>query len=244
MPKTVRYTFSLPNDVRHDFTFTLNTESFEIETNAEAARPEWTELEFRQCSHCPLTGASHCPVAVNICNIVLPMSSLISFETVTCRVETQERTSTATTSAQDAIRSLMSFVLATSSCPRTDFTKPMARFHLPFPTLEETFSRMVSTYLLFQYFRHEDGHAFDHGLAGLFKICEDFEVINLAMAERLQAGELEGDAGINALVILQTFTQFMPMLLDKHLEIIRPAFEPLLRHYGDRGDALADPPEA
>jgi hypothetical protein len=232
MPKNVRYAFVLPDDSQHEFTFTLNTETFEIETGDEATRPHWTELGFCQCANCPLTDVSHCPVAVNICNIVLPMGSLISYETVTCRVVTQERTTMTTTSAQDAIRSLMPFVVATSSCPHTDFLKPMARFHLPFPTLEEVVSRIVSTYLLFQYFRRENGEVFDQGLDGLFQICENFEAIALAMAARLKAGDLEGDAGINALVIIHNLTQFMPLLLDKHLDIIRPAFEPLLRHYG------------
>ena len=168
---------------------------------------------------------------MNICNIVLPMGAVISYEAVTCRVETQERTTVTTTTAQDALRSLMLFVIATSSCPHTDFLKPMASLHLPFPTLEEIISRMVSTYLLFQYFRRRDGHDFDHELSGLFNICRNFETISVAMAERLRAEELRGDASINALVILHNFSQFVPIYLENHLEVIKPAFEPILSHY-------------
>lgn len=231
MPKTVRYSFELPGDRQHEFSFSLNTETFEIETNAARVNPDWTQLEYCRCSHCPLEEQTHCPVAVNICNIVLPMGSVISYETVSCQVETQERTSLTKTTAQDAIRSLMLFVIATSSCPHTDFLKPMARFHLPFSTLEETASRMVSTYLLFQYFRKDQGHEFDHDLKGLHEICKNFETIGFAMAERLRTEGLSGDAGMNALVILHGFSQFVPMYIDGHLDVIRPAYEPILNHY-------------
>ncbi len=230
MPKNIRYSFVLPDDSQHDFTFALNTETFEIDTRAAAVLPKWTELNFCQCPNCPLSKERHCPVAVNVWNVVLPMGSLISYETVTCRVVTQERTTTTTTSAQDAIRSMMLFVMAASACPHMDFLKPMARFHLPFPTLEETFSRVVSTYLVFQYFKHKSGRGFDKDLDGLFHIYEDFETITLAIAERLKAGDFEGDAGINALVIIHSFTQFMPMFLNRDLDVLRPAFEPLLKH--------------
>lgn len=233
MPKIVQYTFELPGSVTHDFSFSLNTETFEIETNSITALPEWTELNFCKCIHCPLSEQSHCPVAMNICNIVLPMGSVISYEAVTCKVVTQERVSILTTTAQDALRSLMLFVIATSSCPHTDLLKPMARFHLPFSSLEETISRMVSSYLLFQYFRHEQGHEFDHNLNGLHRLCSNFETIGLAMAQRIRAGDLRGDAGINALVILHNFTLFLPIFLESQLDIIRPAFEPLLKHYDE-----------
>ncbi len=231
MPKTVRYSFELPGAITHDFSFKLNTETFELEKDGANAFPDWAKLAYCQCSHCPLTKREHCPVAINICNIVLPMGSVISYETVTCRAETQERISLTTTSAQDAIRSLMLFVIATSACPHTDFLKPMARFHLPFSTLEETVSRMVSTYLLFQYFRKRQGHEFDHALDGLHEICRNFEKIGVAMAERLKAGDLKGDAGMNALVILHGFSQFVPIYIDSQLDIIRPGFEPILNHY-------------
>ena len=231
MPKAVRYYFELPGDVTHDFSFSLNTETFQIDTGTTPHRPEWTRLGYRQCSHCPLSDQEHCPVATNILNIILPMGSTISFETVTCRVVTQERTSLTTTSAQDAIRSLMLFVIATSACPHTDFLKPLARFHLPFSSLEETVSRIVSTYLLLQYFKKEQGHEFDHDLNGLYEFCKNFEIIGVAMAERLKAEELEGDAGPNALVILHGFSQFVQMYIDSHLDIIRPAFEPILARY-------------
>ncbi len=63
----------------------------------------------------------------------------------------------------------MLFVIAASACPHTDFLKPLARIHLPFPSLEEIVSRIVSAYLLFQYFRTEQGPPFDHALSGLIK---------------------------------------------------------------------------
>ena len=238
MPKTVRYYFELPGNVTHDFAFDLNTETFQVETGPRPHQPEWTKLGYQQCRHCPLSDAEYCPVAANICNIILPMGATISFETVTCRVVMEERTSLTTTSAQEALRSLMQFVISASSCPHTDFLKPLARFHVPFASLEEVVSRLASTYLLFQYFRKEQGHEFDHGLNGLYEFCKNFEIIGMAMAERLKAETLAGDAGPNALVILHGFSQFIQIYIDHHLDIIRPAFEPALQ----RCDA-ASPPE-
>ncbi len=230
MPKNIGYSFLLPNGVQHDFAFTLNTETFEIETNKDGEYPEWTELTFRQCEHCPLTEERYCPAAINICNIVIPFDSLLSYETVTCKVKMIERTILTTTSAQEAIRSLMMFVVSTSACPHTDFAKPIANIHLPFATLEEYMYRVVSAYLLYQHFRHKDGLEFDINLEHLPTIAGNLESVLRAMSNRLQAALPKGDAGLNALVIFHGFTQFLPIILEKHLAMLRPSFEPILSH--------------
>ena len=231
MSRTIQYCFELPGNVTHEFSFSLDSETFQIETEASLHMPEWTRLEYHRCSHCPVYGQDHCPVAVNICNIVLPLEAAISFETVTCRVVVQERTCVITTSAQEAIYSLLLVVIAASSCPYTDFLKPMARFHLPFPTVEETVARIVSTSQLLQYFRKDQGHTFDPDLGGLYEICKNIEIIGVAVAERLKASEIKGDAGSNALVIFHHLSQIVPIHVENHLDIIRPAFKPALNHY-------------
>ncbi|CAK0770545.1 hypothetical protein CCP2SC5_500006 [Azospirillaceae bacterium] len=104
----------------------------------------------------------------------------------------------------------------------------MARFHLPFATLEETLSRVVSTYLVFQYFKHKDGHDFDKELHGMDQIYNHFEKLLISMTERIKAGHFQGDAGINALIIIHSFTQLMSVFINQNLDILRPAFEPLL----------------
>jgi hypothetical protein len=230
MPKNINYSFLLPNGVKHDFAFKLNTDTFEIETSNDCEYPKWTELTFHQCAHCPLTEERYCPAAISICNVVLPLDSLLSYETVTCKVETRERTTLTTTSAQEALRSMMMFVVSASACPHTDFAKPIANTHLPFVTLEEYMYRIVSTYLLYQHFRYKDGLVFDQNLDHLPIIVEKFQSIIRSMSDRLNAAYPKGDAGLNALVIFHGFTQFLPIMLEKHLAMLRPSFEPILRH--------------
>lgn len=229
MPKTVTYSFELPGQIKHDFECSLNTETFELTTNGEYSAPEWARTDHRRCRHCLTAGAEYCPVALNVHNIVMPMRDVISYETVKCHVVTQERTCVLTTSAQEAIRSLMLFVIAASACPHTDFLKPLARFHLPFSSLEETVSRIVSAYLLCQYFRAEQGLPFDHALTGLRDNCENFEIIAVEMAERIRSQQMIGDAVINAIVIVHDFSLFVPLYINDHLSILKSAFVPTLR---------------
>ncbi len=229
MQKIVSYSFELPGNVKHNFEFRLDTETFEIATNAACIQPDWAKLDHHRCKGCPVSSAEYCPVALNICKVVMPMRDVVSYETVKCSVVTQERTYAVTTSAQEALRSLMIFVIAASACPQVDFLKPLELFHLPFMTLEEIISRIVSAYLLFQYFRKRQGLPFDCELTGLRKIFETLEGIGVAMAERLRSERMAGDAAINALVILHDFSLFVPLHIDDHLDILRSAFDPIMK---------------
>ena len=69
---------------------------------------------------------------------------------VTTTVVTPERTYVQQGHAQEALRSLFGLIMATSGCPLMLPFKYMARYHLPFSTIEETISRITSTYLLRQ----------------------------------------------------------------------------------------------
>ena len=53
--------------------------------------------------------------------------------------------------------SLIGIYMVTSGCPIMDKLRPMARFHLPFASTEETIYRAISTYLLGQYFLEQKG---------------------------------------------------------------------------------------
>ena len=53
-----------------------------------------------------------------------------------------------------AIRSLIGLIMALSGCPHMEFFKPLARFHLPWASLEETTLRSASIYLLMQFFKN------------------------------------------------------------------------------------------
>ena len=87
---------------------------------------------------------AQCPAALRMADLLDWSASLSSFDQVELTVITGERTTTARTTAQRAISSLMGLLIATSGCPQTAFCVPMARFHLPLANEMETAYRAAS----------------------------------------------------------------------------------------------------
>lgn len=194
---------------------------------APADLPPWTELGFHQCSNCPLstTDTAHCPMAVSLVPLVVLFDKVRSYDEVTAQVESEERTVTKRTSVQRVLRSLMGLLTASSDCPRIEFLKPMARYHLPFSSTEETIYRVVSTYLLAQHFLRQQGKPADAGLEGLKARYRELQQVNAGMAARLGAARLrDSDSSVNALVLLDLFAQSLPDSIDAQLEELQPAF--------------------
>ena len=227
-PDGIEYHFEFPGDRSYDYAFSLDTETFEIRVQGDLEKPDWTRLAHHQCSHCPLVAESHCPVAVNIWNVVFPMGSVLSHKEVVCRVTTNKRSFVTTTSAQEALRSMVMLVTAASACPHTHFFKPLTKFHLPFASLEEAVLQTVSIYYIFQYFRKQDGLIFDNELGHLRTIFVDVDMICRHMADRIRSAPVTGDAAINAIVILHSFALLIPLQVDSRLEEVRAAFDPYL----------------
>ncbi len=197
----------------------------------EADLPPWTALDFHQCANCPLSTSdtARCPMAVRLVPLIELFDKVRSYDEVTAQVESDERTVTTRTSVQRVLRSLMGLLSASSDCPRIAFLKPMAHYHLPFSSKEETVYRVVSTYLLAQYFLRQQGRTADTGLDGLKAHYEELQQVNAKMAERLGAIRVEGgDSSVNALVLLDLFAQSLPDSIDTELEELQPAFQDLL----------------
>ena len=198
--------------------------------------PEWTALGFHQCANCPLTPAraERCPMAVRLVPLVTLFEKVRSYDDVTAQVESEERTVTKRTSVQKVLRSLMGLLSASSDCPRIEFLKPMAHYHLPFSSSEETIYRVVSTYLLAQHFLRQQGMPADPGLDGLKAYYRELQQVNQGMAARLGAiRDTRGDSSVNALVLLDLFAQSLPDSIDAQLEELRPAFQRFLENnYG------------
>lgn len=191
-----------------------------------AALPAWTELAFHQCANCPLSPAdtARCPMAVNFVPLIELFGRLRSYEDVTVQVESEERIVIKRTSVQRALRSLMGLLAASSACPRVDFLKPMAHFHLPFSSEQETIYRVASSYLLAQYFRRQRGAQADWQLAGLKAHYEALQHVNAAMAQRMRSIEID-DSAVNALVLLDLFAQTLPFAIESALAELQPAFD-------------------
>jgi hypothetical protein len=146
-------------------------------------------------------------------------------------VETQERTVSRDTVAQQAMRSLMGLLMATSGCPHTAYFKPMARYHLPMSSGQETLYRAAAMYQLAQYFISKAGGTADYTLEGLRAIYRKVEVLNAHMADRIRE-VIHQDAAVNAIVVLDVFAKNAFVELDDQLGQLEPLFAPYLGDVG------------
>lgn len=201
-------------------------------------RPEWTRLEANQCAQCPLTGSgtTHCPMALALVDLQDFAGRIDSYAPMTVEVTTPERDLQVKVTAQRAISSLMGLLIATCACPDAAWLRPMARFHLPMASEEETLYRATSMYLLAQYFRHQTGAEPDLALAGLSARYQRLHTINLAMAERLREAASK-DASVNAVVLLDLFAKAMPSSVSDSVAEL----EYLFAGYLDQGSASVAP---
>lgn len=208
----------------------LDDQTLDLLEDIPEELPFWTRLDFNQCPNCQLTVQTHpnCPVAIHLVRIVTMCRGIISYDQIHVDIITPERVVYKGTTAQKGISSLMGLIMATSGCTHTTYFRPMARFHLPLASVEETVYRASSMYLLAQYFLRKQGEEADLELKGLTEIYQNIQLINIAMAKRLSA-IVNKDAATNALVLLDIFAMSLPFAIEKSLEEIRHLFTPYLR---------------
>ncbi|MCK5640689.1 MAG: hypothetical protein KAJ19_07825 [Gammaproteobacteria bacterium] len=229
--ETIKYTyyFDFKNGRKEEFQIELDRHTLSPVKKRSADLPEWTKLEFQQCDSCPLSLVeSRCPLAEQLSPLVDKLKDVVSIEEAKVAVTLGERVISSDTTAQEGISSIMGVITAVSGCPKTEFFKPMARFHLPFSNMEETFYRAASMYMLAQYYRWKNGMSADMDMTGLKQFYSNVASVNKYMAERLRANKRE-DGAINALVILDAFVKSVPYTIDTLLEEFEPLFEPYLR---------------
>lgn len=229
-PIEIKYTFRMEDGQDDSFILKLDPVRLIADIELPLDLPDWTLLENHQCGNCPLELAEvvRCPAAANMVGIVQRFNTLLSHDETHVEVETADRRVSRKTTVQRGVCSLMGLLMATSSCPMTDFFKPMARFHLPFASTEETIWRATSTYLLSQYFWKLEGGEPDVGFEGLSRIYNDIQIVNMAFAGRLREA-CHCDSMVNAIILLDMFAQSMPAAIDESLEEVRHLFAPYLR---------------
>jgi hypothetical protein len=226
-PLVTRYLFTLPDGHTREHLVRVDPDTVAL---LDAGPPAfWTEMSYHRCPACPLEEATHphCPAALGLVRLVDLSRDLFSYDRLAVEVATAERTVRGDTTAQAAFSSLMGLVMATSGCPRTAFFKPMARFHLPLSTEEETIYRVASMYLLGQYFLHQEGQPADLALSGLTRGYDQVHRVNVAMARRLRAASHK-DAALNALVLLDVMTHAVPTVIERSLARVRHLYRSYL----------------
>jgi hypothetical protein len=220
-----RFTF---ND-RDQITFNLQVDEQRMMLiNPSQERAAWTALNFHQCPNCPLSPEQtpDCPVATNLIDLLHACKTMVSYDAVLVEVTTAERHVSLSTTVQRGVGSILGLLIATSSCPHTEFLKPMARFHLPFACEEETIYRTTSMYLLAQYFRSKHQMSFEISFNGLTEIYTHLQIMNKALSERLKSAT-EKDGTVNAIILLDLFSKAVNWSIED--ELIE--FEPLFNRY-------------
>lgn len=227
------YRFHLAEQQKEEFRLELDPLTLQLNRENDEDLPEWSRLDYRQCPHCPLCAQQypHCPLMASISGIVIHFSNIISYDEIFLEVETQERTISQNTTAQRALGSFMGLVMATSGCPYTAYFRPMARFHLPLASEEETIYRATSMYLLAQYFIRNKGGTTDFSLAGLDTIYKDMQQVNTSIINRLR-GASKGDSSVNAIIMLDMFARVMPYVIEDSIEDVEYLFTAYLNKDG------------
>ena len=221
-----KYKFDFPDGHQKNFMVDFDNGSLQSEVMSENKYPDWTQLEYNQCTSCPLTSEEflYCPLAVSLVPIIYWCKDLSSYDEVDVTVTSAERQVSAHTSLQRAISSLLGLLMSSSACPKMKFLRPLARFHLPLATHEETIFRAVSATFLKKYFDHEENKNEEDSLAELKEQYNELQNLNRFIAERIR-GAIKRDAAVNAIVLLDVLSKSVTFSIDDSLQQIRYLFE-------------------
>jgi hypothetical protein len=230
IPITIEYSYKFVNHSPRTITLNLERSTLGLILPQKKQQPIWALLNHKKCENCRLDEKTnlYCPVAVNFVDIAEQFQNMVSHEEAIVTVTTEERMYAKNTTVQQGLTPLIGIIMATSGCPILDHLKPMVRFHLPFASIEETVFRMVSMYLMVQYYRNQTGEEAEWTLDGLTRVYAEVSVVNRDFANRLRDAAKK-DANINALVNLDVFASMVPLVADQTLKAIKPYFSAYFR---------------
>jgi hypothetical protein len=213
-----RYEIKFEDGAATEVEIKLDPVSLRVIEGPAGEPPDWALLDCCKCAVCPFDSAAekYCPVAVNMAGVAARFADKSSVMPVEARVVSEEREYFKSTRLQSVVSSIIGVYMVTSGCPVMEVLKPMARYHLPFASLNETVYRSVSSYLTQQYLLMRRGGDPDWSLEGLKRAYADIETLNRAMADRIRKASSR-DANGNAVVILDSFAKMVPWSLDNIL---------------------------
>ena len=218
-PFQFHYYFKFEDGTITEYPIALDPDTLSLIPNEHRpSMPEWTKLSYKQCKCCVLTEETHtyCPIAVNIMELVETFKTIFSYHDCDVICKTAERTYQKKTSVMEGLSAIFGVIMATSDCPTMEFLKPMARFHLPFATIEETTVRTASMFLLGQYFKQRQNTAIVCDFKSLEKHYVQVQQVNEGLLERINSVSSE-DADKNAIITLHSLSQFLSMEIDYSL---------------------------
>lgn len=220
------YRFSFANGEQKSFVLEIENSTLLLLSPHNSPAPAWTHLSSHQCVCCPLSEAEakYCPIAINLAELVESFKDTMSYATCLVSCNTAERCVTKETDVQDGLSSIMGLIMATSGCPIMEILKPMARFHLPFATIEEALFRSVSVYLLRQYFIHLKHGQSDFHLENVKSYYKKIEKVNSGIIRRMKNASRR-DADSNGIVILNCLAQILHLEIDDKLQSLAYIFK-------------------
>lgn len=221
----ITYDFRFPDKTRMSYVIEMDEETLTFIPHQPETPPDWAKLENHKCSHCPLDSkkSPYCPIAANLSHLVEFFKDKVSYDSAVVQVTSAERIYIKKLSLQDGIFSVFGLIMPISGCPYMNFLKPMARFHLPFSTSQETIVRSVSLYLLRQYFVAKAGGKPDYELQQLESRYNNIQKVNEGMIKRLRT-IVKKDADVNAVIILHTFADLLGIALTSDLSAFESLF--------------------
>ena len=212
-----QYRFIFGRGLERNIDVKLDEKTLNLIQTRKTSYPKWAKLKFYQCPNCSLHESHHlfCPIAINLVDLVDFFETAISWNKVDLIIQTGERKYMKNTTLQQGISSLLGIYMVTSECPFMTKLKPMVRYHLPFSTMQETLYRVMSMYLLAQYFLYRQGKTPDWELKNLVKIYDDIQIVNKSLSKRLSNVKMK-DAIPNALVKLDLFAKHISTLINRN----------------------------
>ncbi len=223
----IKYYFECDDGAFRTFEIAIDAKTLLLPVPEE--KNDWAKMENFSCVHCPLKNEEYCPLALQLPDIISFFSNMYSYQKAKITVETEERTYVRETSVQRGLSSLLGIIMPASGCPIMAKLKPMIPFHLPFASHVETEYRVFSTYLFAQYLRYKQGLEPDWEMRNLAQLYEDIRLVNQNVVKHLKKLSSR-DANLNAVVILDTFTNFISMTLDdKDFEDLSDYFDVYLQ---------------
>lgn len=220
------YQFDFSDGKQKQFLIDFDGESLQSKLVSENHYPDWAQLEFHQCKSCPLTSEDYlyCPLTVNLVPIIYWCKDLISYDEVDVTVTSAERETRSRTSLTRALSSLLGLLMSSSACPKMKFLRPLARFHLPLATQEETIFRTVSATLLKNYLYKKNNIDNEDPLEELKEQYIELQDLNRFIADRIRAA-IKRDAAVNAIVLLDVLSKRVSLSIDDSLQQIRYLYE-------------------
>ncbi len=223
---TVEYRMQFDDGTVTSYAIDIHKETMISNVMTDDVPPEWARLENGKCTNCPLENSEYCPIALRLAEPLRRFDGLISQAQAMTTVTTPERNYIKKGDLQDSLRSLIGLVMATSGCPLMQPFKYMARYHLPFSSLEETICRITSTYLMRQLTANIDKKELSIDLQEIERLYNTMRSLNEAMATRLRnAVKWSGDGTVSAIVILNTFSSLIPIIIRDEIKNLQPLFK-------------------